>query len=550
MNSSTLMLTVKKLKGYADWKLLLFLLLFLNVKLAVKVPAIALIYLLQFDFRFGFKLKNPRLPLFYLFVIVIAVADLLINKSYQTANYPVVLSTGIVFWLLCILAIHQVKLSIEKNDITTIHHTIVVFFLINTMVSLFNLGLIILETGAINPYTYQGEYQKYFIGTGDYIKGLTFDTSTTNAVLNAFGVIYFLDKKNVVMLLVCMAILLLTGSNFTNLALVIILALIFLFNSSKDQKSMIVLCLVFLVVFMAKISPQNNRYAGETVKNIINSNKIHKRRPVETVLPIRERPDSLLNPEEKREKFATLYLDSVGLANRKYKHREQYVTTTKLAIADAGRIYIPKPDINTPAYQNSKSTPPEQQHLAAFIRSHKTALPLAGKNGYTASLPGKAIGLLQTMNFLKQHPTKLLTGAGMGNFSSKLAFRVSGLGIVGGYPKRYTYINPDFEANHLDLYLNFFSQRAGFHSLTNSPFSVYDQLLAEFGVLGLLVFIVYYLGFFAKHYKTLTYGLYVLLLTTIVLFIDYWFEQLSILVFFELMLLLNIKETAVTPPLT
>jgi hypothetical protein len=28
-----------------------------------------------------------------------------------------------------------------------------------------------------------------------------------------------------------------------------------------------------------------------------------------------------------------------------------------------------------------------------------------------------------------------------------------------------------------------------------------------------------------------------------VLFIDYWFEQLSILIFFELVMLLNIKET-------
>jgi len=29
-----------------------------------------------------------------------------------------------------------------------------------------------------------------------------------------------------------------------------------------------------------------------------------------------------------------------------------------------------------------------------------------------------------------------------------------------------------------------------------------------------------------------------------ILFIDYWFEQLSVMVLFELLLLLNIKETA------
>ena len=30
-----------------------------------------------------------------------------------------------------------------------------------------------METGTLNPYTYQGDYQKYFINTGDYIKGIT-----------------------------------------------------------------------------------------------------------------------------------------------------------------------------------------------------------------------------------------------------------------------------------------------------------------------------------------------------------------------------------------
>jgi len=31
-------------------------------------------------------------------------------------------------------------------------------------------------------------------------------------------------------------------------------------------------------------------------------------------------------------------------------------------------------------------------------------------------------------------------------------------------------------------------------------------------------------------------------------FIDYWFEQLSVIVLFELLLLLNIKETSVLKP--
>ena len=134
-------------------------------------------------------------------------------------------------------------------------------------------------------------------------------------------------------------------------------------------------------------------------------------------------------------------------------------------------------------------------------------------------------------------------GAGMGNFSSKLAFRASGLGFSGGYPAKYIYIYHDFLVNHLDLYLNFFSRRAGYHSLTNSPFSVYDQVASEYGLLGLLALVLFYFGFFASRYQQLSYGIPLLLLMAAVFFVDYWFEQLSIIPFFELMLFLNISET-------
>src|ERR1700744_2400375 len=249
-----------RLKKLADWRLLLFLVLFLNVKLAVKIPAIALIYLLQFNFKFGFSFKNSRLPLFYLLAIAISVLNWVISMHYLNLNYNLVLLTGVGFWVLCILAMHQVKLFVDNNDTETIHRTIVIFFIINAILSFCNLAVIIFETGAINPYTYQGQYQKYFIGTGDYIKGVTFDTSTTNAILNAFGVLYFFTRKNAVMLLVCRVTLLFTGSNTTDMVLMFVFAGLFIFRSDREQKSMIAVCLTLLVVFMAKISPQNNNY--------------------------------------------------------------------------------------------------------------------------------------------------------------------------------------------------------------------------------------------------------------------------------------------------
>lgn len=632
----------RKLKKLADWKLLLFLVLFLDVKMAVKIPAIVLIYLLKFNFKFGFSRKSPRLPLFYLFAIAIAILNWVISRNYFNINYDIALVTGIGFWVLCILAMHQIKLFVDQNDADSIHRTIVAFFVINALLSFCDIAIIIFKTGYLNPYTYQGEYQKYFIGTGDYIRGLTFDTSTTNAILNAFGCIYFLTRRTAVMLFVCMAVMLLTASNFTNIVLLFCFAVLFIFKSTRDQKSLIAICIMFLVIFMVKVSPQNSMYVHEVLKNTVNQNAQSKWTPLKPNIPVTLMPDNLLSASQRKQKIAQHYIDSSYVAHHQGKRTViapstitkgqpplcQMVLTSmqktdsgqraqsivklradssqvleqpvqQIAVASAqkqdgaqvgknilkhnylgtrparrkaiaaakqkpapaavavvgrpaepikmtesGRIFIPKPDINAMPYQHIADTNDYQKHLLGFIGKHKPDLPLSSQDNYQANLPGKAITLQQTMHFLKQHPFKMIMGDGMGNFSSKLAFRVSGLGFAGGYPKKYIYLDPDFLSNHLDVYLNYFSKKTDLHSLGNSPNSVYDQLLAEYGLLGVIAFFGWYIGYFLKHYKKLTYGLPLLMMAMAVLFIEYWFEQLSILVFLELLLLLDIKENS------
>jgi hypothetical protein len=448
---------------------------------------------------------------------------------------------GIGFWLICILAIHQVKLFVERNDTEVIHNTLLLFFVLNAAFSLLNMAAIVWETHAWNPYLYQGQYQKYFISTGDFIKGITLDTSTTNAVINAFGVIYYLSRKQTVMTLVCMATLLLTGSNFTNIILLGILGFLFVFNTTRDQKSVLVVCLLFVVVFMGRVSPQNNQYVTEGFRNVLGLKKPVVVRVPDFVMPIKLRPDSELNAEERKQKIAALYVDSVDVLIA--KSRQKHDTVPKSVIlTNTGEIITPKPDINGPTYQWLRRTPPEQMQLVEFVNTHKAELPISGKPYRESHTPGKLQGLMQTVNYYKVHPAKVLGGTGIGNFSSKLAFRATGLRFTGGYPAKYAYINPLFMANHLDVYLNYFSKNPELHSLTNSPFSVYDQLLAEYGLPGLLAFVALYFWFFARHYRTLSYGIPLLLFVGAVFFIDYWFEQLSVIVLFELMMFLNIKE--------
>jgi hypothetical protein len=296
-------------------------------------------------------------------------------------------------------------------------------------------------------------------------------------------------------------------------------------------------CVMLLVVFMTQISPQNDRYALNTI-----SFAFHP-----PALPVKTSNAKVVcggtpSLEETREQIARNYLDSVS----KSKIVKPVVINTVLAAlprTDNGRIFIDTPKIHTNAYQSIIDTTSTQRILLSFINAHQAQLPLSSEKKYKPGKPGKITSFLQTANFLEHNPVKLLAGAGMGNFSSKLAFRATSFGFAGGYPAKHAYINSDFLSNHLDVYLNFFSRRSTLHSLTNSPNSVYNQLLSEYGLIGLAAFAIFYVWFFARHAKTFTYGLPLLLLLLMIFFTDYWFEQLSVVVFFELLFFLNIRET-------
>lgn len=528
-----------------DWALLAFLILFLNVKLVVKAAALVLIFVLRPNLKFGFAIKNSRLPLFYLLVIGIAIFNWLISGMMGNFNYDLVLMTGIIFWTLCVLAAHQIKLAVEKNEPAVIHRTIVLFFILNALVSLFVYAGIVFETGTINAYRYQGDYQKYFIGTGDYIKGISFDTSTTNAILNAFGVIYFLLKGKNLMTVLCMGVLLLTSSNITNLMLCGVLIFVFLFQSSKTQKSMIIICIVMAITFLIKISPQNNNYVADGYRKIFNIQSGAKKTTSNSI-PITQRPDSTLTKDEKKQKIAQSYLDSIATASleeKKKKSIAQSVLTPSPGPKE--KPEIPGDSIHTAAFQYWRDTSTDERILLQFVKTNKKEMPISAGKPALPGLPGKLIALQQTARFYMQDPAKILTGTGVGNFSSKLAFRATSMKIAGGYPERFSYINNDFKSNHLDLYLFYFTNKDSLHSIINSPNSTYDQLISEYGLVGLLSFLGFYLVFFARQMKRETYAIPLFLFILGAFFIEYWFEQLSVVIFFELLVLLGIKEQKV-----
>jgi hypothetical protein len=530
------LIKIKETFKVVDWKLLVFLLLFLDVKLAIKVIAIVFIYSFRFNLKFDFRRNNSRLPLFYPLIISIGIINYFISGGFYHFNYTIAFLTGVFFWLLAILAIHQVKLSVDTHKPVVIYNTVYIFFIINAICSLLAFAIIIFKTGAINPYLYQGEYQKYFIGTGDYIKGISFDTSTTNAILNAFGVIYFLGKKKPLMILLCMSILLLTGSNITNILLSAVLAFIFIFQNDKVQKSLVLICFFLLIVFITKVSPQNNKYIVNSLNHFWNESPAHKHFD-KSSLPVSKRPDSILTPEEIKQKTAQVYLDSLSSVERSEMTFAQLHAKPILALA------IPTNNINAPIFQHKSFITPVEQNMFHFIKEYSASLPISSDSDFQSHYPGKLLSWKQTFRFFKAHPAKMIAGTGIGNFSSKVAFKTTGIKIAGSWPSKFKYISKSFLQNHLDLYLYYFSKSDGLHSTINSPASVYDQLITEYGLAGLAAYFLFYMGFFVRRIKLRSFSVPLIFLLSGIFFFDYWFEQLSIVILFELFLFLNIKET-------
>lgn len=82
-----------------------------------------------------------------------------------------------------------------------------------------------------------------------------------------------------------------------------------------------------------------------------------------------------------------------------------------------------------------------------------------------------------------------------------------------------------------------------FHSESNRPFSVYNQLLGEYGLVGFLLFILSYLWYFMKRLNRRRFALPILVTLLVLLNIDYLFESLSVLLFVETLLFLDLKES-------
>ncbi|HXB92739.1 MAG TPA: hypothetical protein VNU72_10630, partial [Puia sp.] len=351
----------------------------------------------------------------------------------------------------------------------------------NMLIVVAGLVYICIVTGTINPYTFRGQHQKYYINTGDFLTGVSLDSSVTAAMINAFALFYFVYRDKKILSLAALVTVLLAGSNWVDLLVIVCAAFIFVFRTDRTQKAMIVAWALVIGFFLVRVSPENTNYARLILERVTGKNAYLV-------------PPPLPNPKP------------IDLIERK----------EVVAKREASKLFV------NVTYTN------------AFRDS------LAKKySGWNYS--GRWIAWKEMGRWFRDHPARLLLGAGMGNFSSRTAYKTAAIEIDGGYPVRWRYIHPFFRDNYLYIYLYYHSNDQGQHSIVNKPNSVYGQLLGEYGLAGLLAFAIFYIGFFIRGLRSLSYGLPILLLMSAAFLTEYWFEQLSVVVLFELLMLLDRK---------
>jgi hypothetical protein len=442
-----------------------------------------IILLIIFNFQALKKFDYKKIPGFYLLIIIIEILKFIfLNESYSIPHLAQ-FSVGISYWIasmvLCWLVYYTVMN--QKN----IDRTLQLITILNFAFSFCQYLRICLIEGTVNPFN-TGHNHPYGISTGDLISGLFQGIHLTNAFVSIFLVFFQLNRQNFKLALLALCCLLLTGNNYATLVLFLCFAVYFVANRTVYNFTRIFYCVIITVLFYVLVTPFNAEYLLEKVLHI------------SATLPNSAR-DIDKEYEEDKQGYKTINLPD-----------------TLHPYGDAGAM---GKKITVMRTENGDT-------IFDFVKQS-----------------GKVRSYYQTKHYLLSSPAHFLFGSGMGGFSSKLAFNSSGVmegsALSKVLPK---YQTKAFAQNHKALYSYLKKQHIMFHSESNRPFSVYNQLLGEYGMVGLILFVAFYLWYFLRRIRKNSFALPIFIALLLIINIDYVIEGLSVLLFFETFMFMDIKE--------
>lgn len=512
-----------------DWPLLIFLAGVCHVKLYIKV--VAIVFYLFWVFYSKYKMpKANRLNYFYLAIAITGTLSSLLQDSFDFNGYWVGYLFGMQSWLMAGLTSYLLYVAVVNLNEGTLDKTIKGFFALNIIVSLGNLVYLIILSGHLVPYWYW-DAREYFGGsTGDHIYGIFQNISVANAMVCMLGVIYFLYKKNIKWALACELILLLCTSNLTLIFFIVTLLILLIAVNERTTRLNVMYLIFGILVVYPTITPGNIQYVDHVYEQ--QAEQAEKKSRI-IIYNQEAEKEAIMNDMERGVNTIGAHLGSTIAYYRMNKAKTfvPYVSDLKYY-----QDFIPLK--NT---QDNVELLDPWKIKALISRWYDTKYENTPLTTYTK--PFKLYSNLQTMYYMNSSKKNLLLGAGIGNFSSKLALKMTGLGLQGSYPNKYIYASDDFIRYQLYTELFVFTLPISEHSIINMINSVYNQVGGEYGLLGILVVVVFYLWYFIVNRKKISWMGWTLLPVMLVFFqFDYWFEMLNITVLFELFMFKDIYK--------
>jgi hypothetical protein len=520
----------------ADLTFLLTLLLLLNYRISFKLIALIALLLLKPKSKFSID----KVSAFYLSLIVIGFFQFcFVSDDHSLVHFTIVV-TASLFWLASFWSFQSMRAYVEQKPLVKIQNSLRLLVLVNLLVSMYDIIKVMLITHTINPYT-QVCPPPFGISSGDLVGGVFGGMHLVNTVISAFLFVYFLYRTEWIYVACTLIPFLLTGSNLATLLLGAFLIWIIVFGPGLLKRYYAVLSLCIIISFYVKITPSNRTYMVATLTKIANQFTTPTEKAIST--------DALHDIETSVKVYSKEELIEL------YVKRINFAKTTDLSLEEKQH----QTDLFGIIHEYQKLNQKEDRERATIVSLRKDSMYRAKmrdsffdfgnlKKFNLAAESGKITSFKQTFQFLKMGPSYLLVGNGPGSFSSRLAFVTSGIAddsrVLKALPH---YETQAFSENHKAIfkYLMFLDDET--HSITNLPFSSYNNLLGEYGIIGALLFVVFYLFYWLKNWKFLSYGRYLILLFLAFLFFDYWFERLSVVILFEVLMLINLVERRAEP---
>jgi hypothetical protein len=510
--------SLQRLLAQTDWPLLLFLACAVNVKLYVKLAGIAAYggWLLWKKIRWQ---RPPAPAWFYALLPVLGIAVAAAHGSFSHRGYTLGVALGAVQWLAGGATLYLLYLTAKQKSYEVMLATAKAFFALNALVTLGQFAGLIIDSGHPFPYWFYDSGLKYGASTGDRLTGLCFNNSLNNAGISLMGLLLFVYRGRLAWAALCLLILMMCTSNVVTFGLMLLLLLMIVAGGRKGLRLDALKLVVLTIVIYPVLSPQNFLYIRGIVGRLT-----QKSQPFIAA----ERPDadSLLTDTAAGALHHPLRSMSLHVSDRMLRQMPERLVALR-HMSDtmekpAWSYLVLEPAAIRPAFEQWYGVPPEHTLLAHY-----------GK-------PAKMFAIRQTVTYLNESPAHWLFGAGMGNFSSKLAIKMTALQLAGRFPEKSIYISRPYMEYHFYTLMYVLSRDVQEHSVINMPSSTYLQLAGEYGLAGLLLFAVLYVGWFWVTCSRFKAGRWLLLALLGLLWLDYWFEMMTLTVVMEFMLLSGI----------